>query len=356
MSVYKPKRSPFWHYDFVWKGNRYHGTTGEKKKSDAQAIEDAVKTKVRRGEFFPQRNDMTLDVAAGLYYEQVAQHQSTGDDVLYQAGNLTDRLGKNIFLSQITDAKVAEYISKRRADYRKQDKNPKTRKRVSAATVNREVELLRRIMYRARAFKKVDIAEVNWKGHKLKESPLRMRVLSADEEARLIEEAADHLKEPIRFALLTGLRLANVVDLDWSQIDLQARRMSFIVKGDKVHTLPVTSALLVLLANHQPRNKGPVFRRNGQKITTWRTAFRAALRRAEVSDFHWHDLRHTVGSRVARTHGIAVAQKVLGHSDIATTQRYVHFEESVTLDAMEALSGENPRTSPKHVVDEKQKA
>lgn len=354
MSVYKPKRSPFWHYDFIWKGHRYHGTTGEKKKSDAQAIEDAVKTKVRRGEYFPQRTDMTLDVAAGLYYEEIAKHQSTGDDMLYQASNLTERLGKNILLSQITDAKVAEYISRRRADYRKQDKRNK--RTVSPATVNRELEVLRRIMYRARDVRKVDIAEVDWKGHKLKEAPLRTRVLSQDEEARLIEQAAEHLKDPIRFSLLTGLRLSNVLKLDWSQIDLQARTMSFVVKGGKRHTLPVTGALLVLLAQHQPRDKGPVFRRNGNKITSWRTAWRAALRRAGISDFRWHDLRHTVGSRVARSHGIAVAQKVLGHSDIATTQRYVHFEESVTLDAMEALSGENPRTSPGRLVDEKKKA
>jgi site-specific recombinase XerD len=55
-------------------------------------------------------------------------------------------------------------------------------------------------------------------------------------------------------------------------------------------------------------------------------------------DFHFHDLRHTFASwMVMRGAGLKAVAEILGHSDIATTQRYAHLSESYKKEAVELL-------------------
>ena len=78
-------------------------------------------------------------------------------------------------------------------------------------------------------------------------------------------------------------------------------------------------------------------------IKSFKTAWKAALRRAGIADFRWHDLRHTVGTRLVQRGGdISVVQDFLGHSDIATTRRYVHHDTAAKRGAMELLSRNPP--------------
>ena len=193
-------------------------------------------------------------------------------------------------------------------------------------------------MYRARDVWEAKIPHIVWKKHKLKEPPPRDRVLSEDEEGRLLAAVGEHLGPAIRFSLLTGVRLDNAATLDWSQIDMRGRWMTFRTKGDKTHRLPITDELLVLLANLGPKDSGPVFTYRGRAIKTWKTSFKNALRRAGIEDFRWHDLRHTAASRMAEYYDIPVVQEFLNHADIKTTRRYVHHRPGVMLDAMEVLS------------------
>lgn len=177
----------------------------------------------------------------------------------------------------------------------------------------------------------------------LREPDPRDRTLSAAEEARLIEAAAGHLKAPIEFSLLTGVRLGNAINLDWSQVDLRSREITFRVKprkpGGKVHVLPITNESLVLVSNQGPKEAGRVFTYKGHLIKSWRTAWEAAKRRAGLDDFRWHDLRHTAGTRMVQRGGdISIVQEVLGHADIATTRRYVHHATADKRRAMELLS------------------
>ncbi|MBY0393536.1 MAG: tyrosine-type recombinase/integrase, partial [Novosphingobium sp.] len=65
---------------------------------------------------------------------------------------------------------------------------------------------------------------------------------------------------------------------------------------------------------------------------------------AGITDFRFHDLRHTAGSRITRAGGLRTAQKVLGHTRIETTARYAHVTEADMLSAMEAA--DQSRNSP----------
>ena len=336
MSVYKPQGSPYFYWEFQFKGHRFYGRTGTTNREEAKAIEAVERSKVVRGEHFGTKDEMTVDIALGRYFTEVAASQTTADTTLYQFANLGRLLGADTLLSRISDKAVSALVARRRGE------PSRNGGLLANSSVNREIELLRRMMYRARDVWGAAIGTVNWKAQKLKEPPPRERTLREDEETRLIDAAADHLKPAIRFSLLTGLRLGNTVNLDWSEVDLQRREMSLTVKGDKPLVLPITDAMLVLLANQGPHEHGPVFTYKGRAIKTWKTAWKGAKRRAGITDFRWHDLRHTVGSRmVACGEDISVVQEVFGHSDISTTRRYVHHKQDAKRRALEALASQD---------------
>ena len=66
--------------------------------------------------------------------------------------------------------------------------------------------------------------------------------------------------------------------------------------------------------------------------------FKHALEKAGIRDLRFHDLRHTAGTRLGEMNiTVQVISKILGHSDIRTTMRYVHPEDSLR-DAVEKLA------------------
>ena len=340
MSVYKPQGKPHYLYDFQWQGHRYYGSTFVGDRPTAKALEAAIRRQVVVGEHYGKDREMTLDIAGGRYFAEVSVHQTTAETTGHQLERLGKHLGKDTRLSDIDGSAIARYIATRRGHI------SRTKRRLAPASINREVELLRRVIYRARDVWGVKVGRVGWKALRLKEAPPPDHALTDAEEARLLDEAADYLVDPIRFSLLTGLRKSNVFTLDWSQIDMHGKVMTLRVKGGKMLRLPLSQDAFLLLANLGPKDTGPVFTRNGQPIGSIKTAWNAALRRAGIRDFRWHDLRHTFGSRmVASGVDISLVQDLMGHSSITTTRRYVHHHDTSLRDALERL---NSRRIPDH--------
>ena len=347
MSLYKPKKSPYWHFDFVIEGHRFYGSTGCEDRRLAKKIEDMERVRAVHGRYFPTKETMILDIACDRYWIDVARDQPSARTTSYQLANLVSGLGRDTVLSDLTTRNIADYVSRRRAR--------KTRRGIfiSAASLNRETELLRRVLYRARDAWDVGVPTINWKALKLKEAPPRHRVLSDDEESRLLVAAAPHLRAPIVFSLLTGVRMANAIGLDWRQVDFAARSITLRVKGDRTVVLPLTEQLIVLLANEGPETAGRVFTYRGRAIKSWRRAWVNALRRAGISGLRWHDLRHTAATRTLRASGnLKAVKEMLGHADIASTSRYAHVMLDDVRAAMEAVES---RTIPEPAKRKKAK-
>ena len=93
MSVYKPRGSPYYHFDFRQDGRRFHGTTGETEKQAARRIEARERTRARVLGRDDVRVDYTLDEAAGLYYRDKAQWQSSALTTKGYIGNLLRLIG-----------------------------------------------------------------------------------------------------------------------------------------------------------------------------------------------------------------------------------------------------------------------
>ncbi len=366
MSVYKPKGSPYYHFDFWIKGDRFYGSTGKTAKRKAERVEAAEKTAaLAELDSGSKRRKVSLDRAAEHYYDQVAKHQPSAPTTDYQIENLVRLIGSGTPLDLINDGVVADFVAHRRGEKNKNYKNSTSAPLLSPSTVNRELEMLKRVIRRATKILNAKTADIDWKTHILIEPDAPDRPLTEDQEDRLFSELVPHAVPIVEAALLLGQRKDDIVLLDWSRVDIKGRSITFMLKsrkpGGRSHVMPINETLLVLLANQGPKDSGPVFtygppcycqfcklKHNiGRPIKTIRRAWEGARRRAGLSGFRFHDLRHTVGSRIlAELHDLKAAQDYLGHSDISTTLRYAHHSKDHKKTVMDALSGRNPRKIP----------
>lgn len=350
MSVYKTPKSPHFQYDFQIKGVRFHGSTGTKNRAAAERFEERERRKAAEGQ--QHRTELTLNAAFERYYQEVGQHLETASQTDYWLSNLLAGLGKTKTLADVTDSDIATYIARRRAD-------------VSNASVNRETQLLRRVYRRADKVWRADIGRMpNWTEHMLKEAEERKRELTADEERALFENLREDFHPLIQFALLSGARLGNCIRLTWSEINYDAGEIRFRQKGGRTHVLPITHSMRVLLANQRGNHPIYVFtyvcgrsigkRHKGKRYpfssTGWRRVWKKALKDAGITDFRFHDLRHTNGTRVLRATGnLKLAGRVLGHQSLASTMRYAHVLLSDMKEGLEAMESRN---SPGRTVSE----
>jgi excisionase family DNA binding protein len=173
---------------------------------------------------------------------------------------------------------------------------------------------------------------------------LKERVLTEEEEARLKITSYPVLRSIISVALHTGMRLQETLSLRWAQVDLVEMTLTVErTKSGKLRTIPLNAALREELSRLKSQDgRSPyVFPnpRTGKPLTTVKTAFGAACRRAGIAGLRFHDLRHTFGSRlVEKGADIETVRSLLGHASIAVTQRYVHSTDERRRTAVEKLA------------------
>ena len=311
MSVYKPKASPYWHFDFQFRGTRYHGSTGCTSKREAEAFERRERHRAANPD--QSRPPITLSEAAGLYQDH-AEHLPSWPTIRYMIESLLDGLGVNVLLSAITQRDLQVHFARRR-DGR------------SNASVNREIENARSIWRHAKS-SRYDIGEMpEWSALFLKVPSRPPRELAFAEEDRLFETLRDDVRDAVDFLLKSGWRRAEVLGLRWSDVRLPVRQATTRIKGGDIVTRPLTTALVEIIAR-QPvvgpyvftfvcqKSKPAGIDKKGRKQpgrikgerypltpTALRRPFANAKAEAEVEDFRIHDLRHTRGTRIVRATG-----------------------------------------------------
>lgn len=360
MSVHRPKRrdgtrSPNYHYAFSVGGVRFRSSTQATTKPEALQIEAARRRAVLLGEI--RRESIGLSEAFERYYQEHAKFLPSGSDADAQMARLLDGIGDRP-MTQVTDEVIATYVARRRGQRIQIGKKRKQgERRVSPATVNREVELLRRVFRRAGKVWKRAIADIDWGALLLPEPKERAREASPDEQQRILGALRWDLRPLHEWAIITGARWSGGARLTWKGVAPNATT-TIVLKGGASHVIPGTAALRVLY--ERQRGLHPIFvfpyccarsrggRRAGQwyplSKNGWRKEWAKALKAAGVSDFRFHDWRHTAGSRITRQRGIAVAQMLLGHSDIATTKRYAHVNQDDVRQAMEEVASQESAT------------
>ncbi|WP_047541388.1 tyrosine-type recombinase/integrase [Methylotenera versatilis] len=172
---------------------------------------------------------------------------------------------------------------------------------------------------------------------KLAESKGRVRFLDSDELPRFLLACRKHpdLYLAVLLSLTTGGRQSEVMSLRWGQIDLNAGRAMLqagTTKNNDTKVMPLVGEALTLLQERaKVRNLSddrifpptPASRKSA--FLHLRKPFTTALSEAAISDFHWHDLRHTCASYLMMN-GVSPLEisKILGHRTMAMVSRYAH--------------------------------
>jgi integrase len=171
-----------------------------------------------------------------------------------------------------------------------------------------------------------------------------IQVFAPDEIAALVEAAASEQDGAIYLtAAFTGLRRGELIALRWRDVDAEAStirvRASYSASGlstpksGKVRSVPMSPNVAAALAELQERERWTgdddlVFPGRSGGFLDGRALsrrYQAALEAAGLRRLRFHDLRHTFGTRVIGVADIRRVQEWMGHADIKTTMRYLHY-------------------------------
>lgn len=162
-----------------------------------------------------------------------------------------------------------------------------------------------------------------------KEPERRIRWLTHDEEQRLMPELPEHMKLIVRFALATGLRMSNILCLEWQQIDLEKKQgwiYSDQAKARQSIGIPFNQEAIDILKSCLGKHETHVFTYQNKPLKRInQKAWREALKRAGIENFRFHDLRHTWATRhmLAGT-PLHILQELGGWNDITMIRKYAH--------------------------------
>ncbi|MFC1863385.1 tyrosine-type recombinase/integrase, partial [Thermodesulfobacteriota bacterium] len=213
------------------------------------------------------------------------------------------------------------------------------------AAVNRETGVLRHIFRKAVEWELTEESPFDrGKSLQLKENNKRIRYLTEEKINRLLKECKDtpHLYRIVACALNTGMRRKEILNLKWDQV-----RNGFIylqkTKTNEPREIPINDdldAVLKDIRKEQQFRSKYVFTYKGLTIQRVDRAFKAALKRAVIEDFKFHDLRHTFASHaIMRGASMKEVQELLGHKSFSMTMRYAHLSQEHKNKAVNLLNG-----------------
>ena len=333
MKLYR--RGRFWYLTFYVRGKRVQESTRTADRRKAEKLYALRMIEVERGEY-AQSAEITLAQFGQQYMEYAkANKRSWLRDEQIMA-HLTQAFGKSK-LEDIGALRIEQYKIQRVGV-------------VSPATVNREIALLKHIYNLADTWGLYS-GKNPLKGVKfLAENNEMLRVLSEQEEAKLLSCCSPYLQDLVTFAINTGFRLGEILNLKWKELDLENATIKVLVKKNRrMLDMPVNdNALRILNGWHGIRKCEYVFfnpESGGQWKDLW-LGLKKACRKAGLDDVTWHTFRHTFASRLNREGAdLVTVKELLGHSDIKTTMRYAHTNREAKRSAVARL-GANLVTLP----------
>lgn len=365
-----------WHCDFVSpSGKRIRRSLETSDKRQAQELHDQLKAEAWRVEKLGDYPSVTFDDACLRWLQEKEHKKSLDDDktkIEYFLGFFSGKL-----LSSITETDILKATSgminrkhKEVWEIKAASANKKGTKIASykpkpatQATKDRYLAFLRSLFRAA-------VNDWKWIGKSptikvRQKKEIRVRWLTKEEATTLIQCMPDVMKPVVMFALATGLRRSNILNLEWTQIDLQ-RKVAWIhpedTKGGKAIGVALNETACRVLKMQIGKHQQYVFvhteawhRADGsptEKVRKMRvddnTAWSTGLRRAGITNFRFHDLRHTWASWLIQA-GVPLTalQEMGGWESIEMVQRYAHLapnhlvEHARRIDEAMGINGTN---------------
>lgn len=324
---------------FAHHGKRFRRSTETEDKKLAGRIFDKLKGEIAEGTWF------TPEPGEGWTFKDLADKYMTEYSAVNKAASTHKRdksLFKNLLgtfgdygLTEITSAMISDYKVKRR------------REGASARTSNYELTVMSHAFNMA--MREWELAKDNpvKRVRKDRENNRIERWLSLAEERRLLDASPRWLQDIIVFAINTGMRQSEILDLKWGQVDRDRRTLTiFEQKNRCVDTLPLNYTVMQLLEARWRDDAEPgdyVFpntrdERKGNILLL--KAFHTALRKSGVQNFRFHDLRHTFATRLVQA-GVDLysVQKLGRWKTTSMVQRYAHHHTETLRNAIEVMDG-----------------
>lgn len=322
------KRESTWWVSFTTpSGERIRRSAKTEEKKLAQEYHDSLKHEAWRVHQLGEKPRRT-------WQEAVVQWSIEKQD----KADYQKDVGKLKWLDQYFGGLYLDSIDKALIDKVKAGK----RDEASASTANRYLALIRAILRMARD----DWEWIDKVPHiKLfKEPQIRVRWLTPEEALRLLKELPQHLNAMARFSLSTGLRQRNVSYLRWDQVNLDLE-IAWIhadqAKSKKAIAVPLNSDALKVLQNQRGEHPDYCFTYQGEPVDRTTTkAWYKALKRAEIENFRWHDLRHTWASwHVQNGTSLNELLELGGWSSYDMVLRYAHMAGAHLLKVASNVNG-----------------
>ena len=363
------KTQKVWWYEFQWNGKRIRASTKVKNERTARNIEAAHRTRLAEGRMgIEQRPEAPTLRNFVPVFERAIETECADKPatIAFYKSKLTfvlkfDRIA-TARLDVIDEAMIDAYT-----EYR--TRQVTRRKRLlSPASVNRELATLRRLLRLAKKRKVIaSVPEVKL----LDGEHEREFVLNPQQEKLYLATAPGWLKNLALFMLDTGARMKEALRLEWPNVHLQpaaGASLGYIKiawqtsKGRraKSRNVPLTDRVVEMLRSLGPQKAGYVFHRadGSQLYQTWVNEQHAAARKLLKlpEEFVPHTFRHTYGTRLGEAGADAFTiMRLMGHSSVTVSQRYVHPTPETLERAVERLqqlnqgSGANVQKVPQEV-------
>lgn len=308
------KRGNTWWLDVMTPdGRRMRESTKTQDKKLAQQYHDKRKVDLWNEHRLGIKPDRLFSEAADLFLKEKDDRRSVACYTEQLEWWKTQFAGKT--LRQITQELIIETIEKKR------DAG------ASNATCNRYLAALRGTL--RLVCLKYRWIEATPKFFMYEEPKGRVRWLTPEEIARLLAALPEHTRDMVRFSLATGLRQSNVRTLRWDQVDMTRRTLTISgeeMKNGRDFTIPLSDEAVAVLRENVGRHEAHVFTYNGRPISKIsNVSWKAALTRAGIEDFRWHDLRHTWATMMTQAGVSTDALQVLGAWESPEmVKRYAH--------------------------------
>ena len=284
------------------------------RKKDAQQWAIQTERALQLGLLSPD-HDCCLGDLLDRYANEITSKKKSAPSELDRIHKICRHSIAAIRLSQLSSNDIAKY----------RDDRLKT---VSGTTVVKDLLLISHA---------IKIAQREW-GFRLASNPVdnvtkpsvnkpRDRRLEDGEEEKLLKacrESSNHWFLPlVQVAIETGMRRGELLSLTWDNVHLDKSWVHLpITKNGESRDVPLSAKARDIVSSLPRDISGKVFPIHVEAL---KSLWRRGMRRADLHDLHFHDLRHEATSRFFEL-GLNVVEvaAITGHKDLKMLQRYTH--------------------------------
>jgi integrase len=333
--VYKRGKVYWIHYSIG--GVQHRESARTHNKTLALRLLEKRRQEVFEGCFFPgkKNSNLTMEGLRKLWLEHASQKRSIDDD-RQRFETIIEHFGPSTAIASLTLSDIDRFrdaLSKR---------TTRMNKPMTPATVNRHLGILRSALRLAQNndyFLRLRSLRFSL----LRENNERDRICTEEEYQKLIDAASPKLRLAIVLGYYTAMRLGEIVNLDWKQIDLTSKMIrleSSDTKTGKPRRVPLDSTVIEELKMYPRSIVGRLFGETSRDTIS--STFHKLCKHVGVDSLRFHDLRHTALTNLRRAGvDVFVLQAISGHKTLKMLGRYQTVTDDDLRKAVEGLEREN---------------